>query len=43
MPTDSILFYLTQKEVDYFLKKGKGDVTMAETLAEIDYINNIIK
>ena len=43
MLTDSILYSLTKKEVDYFLKKGKGDVTMAETLAEIDYIKNVIK
>ena len=43
MPTDSILFSLTKTEVYYYLKKGKGDVTMAETLAEIDCINNNIK
>ena len=35
MPLDSILLSLTKKEVNYYMNLGKGDVTMAETLAEI--------
>ena len=31
----SVLFCLTKKEVEFWMNKAKGDITLAETLVEL--------
>ena len=40
--TDSILFSLSKEEVDYWMNKAKGDVTLAETLIELEKMEYIM-